>query len=58
MIKRFKGEYNPKDDIGGVWGLERLVSESPDRLTRFDKELVQMGLEDFKDFDSDIFLGI
>ena len=55
MIKRFRGEYNPQDDIGGVWGLERLVSKNPDRLTRFDKELVQMGLEDFKDFDSDIF---
>ena len=55
VIKRFRGEYNPQDDIGGVWGLERLVSKNPDRLTRFDKELVHMGLEDFKDFDSDIF---
>ncbi|MDO5810661.1 MAG: plasmid pRiA4b ORF-3 family protein [Methanobrevibacter sp.] len=58
VIKRFKGEYNPQDDIGGVWGLERLMSEDPDQLTRFDKEIIQMGLEDFKDFEHGGFGGI
>ena len=55
VIKRFKGEYNPQDDIGGVWGLERLMSEDPDQLTRFDKEIIQMELEDFKNFEHGSF---
>ena len=49
VIKRYKGEYNPQDDIGGVWGLEKLIKNSPDELTTFDKDFVQMDLEDYKD---------
>lgn len=49
-IKRFKGEYNLMDDIGGVWGLERLMMEDPDQLPRFNQQSVQWDLEDFKDF--------
>ena len=38
------------DDIGGVWGLERLMMEDPDQLPRFNQQSVQWDLEDFKDF--------
>lgn len=48
VIKRFKGKYNPKDDIGGVWGLERLIDEDPSQLEEFDQMIVQMSLEDFR----------
>lgn len=49
LIKRFKGEYNPQDDIGGVWGLKRLIDEDPSQLTKFNKDDVQTDLESFKD---------
>ena len=45
-----QGIYNLMDDIGGVWGLERLMMEDPDQLPRFNQQSVQWDLEDFKDF--------
>ena len=50
VIKRFRGRYNPQDDIGGVWGLKEMIEENPDELTHFDKESVQEDLKDFKDY--------
>lgn len=50
-IKRFRGEYNPQDDIGGVWGLERLMEEDPDALARFNMDDVQFELKTFADCD-------
>ena len=50
VIKRFKGEYNPMDDIGGVWGLENLIKNNPDELTTFNQEFVQSKLEYYKDY--------
>lgn len=49
VIKRFKGEYNPKDDIGGVWGLKQMIENNPDELTRFDMESVQWDLKRYDD---------
>lgn len=54
-IKRYKGEYNPQDDIGGTWGLEKMIKNNPDQLTRFNQNSVQWNLEDFKDFDYGFF---
>ncbi|MBQ6628282.1 MAG: plasmid pRiA4b ORF-3 family protein [Methanobrevibacter sp.] len=48
LIKRYKGDYNPQDDIGGVWGLERLINENPSQLTKFNQEDIQWELKDFK----------
>lgn len=45
LIKRFKGDYNPQDDIGGVWGMERLMDEDPSQLTRFNQDDVQWDLQ-------------
>lgn len=53
-IKRFKGKYNPQDDIGGVWGLERLINEDPSQLVEFDQNSTQSSLEDFR---NPLFLG-
>ena len=47
-IKRFKGKYNPQDDIGGVWGMERLIEENPSGLFEFDRDDTQLRLEDFR----------
>ncbi len=49
LIKRFKGEYNPEDDIGGVGGMEMLMEDDSDKLTKFDQEDVQWDLEHFTD---------
>ncbi|MDO5859861.1 plasmid pRiA4b ORF-3 family protein [Methanobrevibacter sp.] len=53
LIKRFKGEYNPQDDIGGVWGLEKLIDEDPSQLTRFNQEDVQWDLKYYMSGESD-----
>lgn len=37
LIKRYRGEYNPQDDIGGVWGLERMIDENSSELRKFDR---------------------
>lgn len=52
-IKRYKGEYNLKDDIGGVWGLERMIEDDPDDLEKFDLEFIQGLLKDYKEFPID-----
>ena len=51
-LKRFKGDYNPVEDCGGVWGLEELVELKTsgideDELDEFDRAT----LEDLKKFD-------
>ena len=51
-LKRFKGDYNPVEDCGGVWGLEELVELKTsgideDELDEFDIAT----LEDLKKFD-------
>lgn len=48
-VKRYKGEYNPQDDIGGVWGLERLIIQDSSRLNKFDLADVQHSLKNYKD---------
>ena len=53
-IKRFKGEYNPQDDIGGVYGLEQMIEEDSAMLDRFDQDYVQDDLEDFRNYFFDI----
>ncbi|SDA45296.1 pRiA4b ORF-3-like protein [Methanobrevibacter millerae] len=67
-IKRFKGDYNPIEDCGGVYGLELILyykdhpDEAPDiyleqinLLEKFNQEDIQDRLEDFKS-DNDFFL--
>ena len=49
-IKRFRGEYNLKDDIGGVWGLKELINNNPDELIEFDMNWTQSNIEDYKDY--------
>ena len=41
VIKRFRGEYNLLDDIGGVWGLKELIDENSDELSKFDMDFTQ-----------------
>lgn len=43
-IKRFKGEYNLQDDIGGVWGLEQMINEDSPMLEKFNSEFTQSNL--------------
>lgn len=49
-IKRFKGEYNPQDDIGGVWGLEQMINEESPMLEKFDLDFTQYSLKDFRNY--------
>ena len=49
-LKRFRGEYNLKDDIGGVWGLEEMIEEKSPELEKFDLKTVQWDLENFKKY--------
>lgn len=51
VIKRYKGDYNLQDDIGGVWGLEMMIERESSSLTRFNQESVQSALKDFKSWD-------
>ncbi len=44
-VKRFRGEYNLQDDIGGVWGFQEMLEETPQMLSRFDIRDVQSDLE-------------
>ena len=41
VIKRFKGEYELMDDIGGVWGFSQLIEEKSEDLLKFDLEFTQ-----------------
>ena len=47
-VKRFKGEYNLMDDIGGVWGLNDMIEMDSDELTKFDIDDAQSALKDFR----------
>ena len=47
-VKRFKGEYNLMDDIGGVWGLNDIIEMGSDELTKFDIDDAQSALKDFR----------
>ena len=47
VIKRFKGEYELKDDIGGVWGLHKLIEENSDELSKFDLRFTQNRIEGY-----------
>ena len=49
-VKRFKGEYNLMDDIGGVWGLNDMVEMDSDELTKFDIDDAQLALKDFRNY--------
>ena len=64
-LKRFKGDYNPVEDCGGVWGLEELVElktsgidedeldefdmATLEELKKFDLETKQQELKDYMD---------
>lgn len=49
-VKRFKGEYNLMDDIGGVWGLNDMIEMGSDELTKFDIDDAQSALKDFRNY--------
>ena len=64
-LKRFKGDYNPVEDCGGVWGLEELVElkendidedeldefdmDTLNELEKFDLKTKQQELKDYMD---------
>ena len=66
LLKRFKGDYNPVEDCGGVYGLELLLyykdhpEEAPDvysdrleYLEKFDIEYTQEKLKEYKTVDDE-----
>jgi len=57
VIKRYKGEYNPVEDCGGVWGLSDMIEhpgDYEDELSIFDLEYTREYLKFSCDFKNSI----